>query len=343
MDDYSKQKLSGYYYSKGMEYIIFHWKKYKLMRDTFISPNIKSLKKITIFLDFVVCAIIYGSGINDYFQYNFFRIKMAERRKFIVGRKWIRIIKVCNHQIKQKLFDDKGEFNKEYRKYLGRDWLDLSKCTYEEFCDFTRKYSKIMYKNKGGSGGNGIGIYQPTINNNFKEDYNIYRNKQVLFEEILFQHPDMAKFNPSSVNTIRLVTIYDGKHVHLMNAVFRMGNGEGCTDNFHHFGLAALIDIKTGIVYTSAVDKKNQKFEVHPKSGEQIVGFAIPCWNSIVNTVKSAAMVTPWIRYVGWDVALKSDGSVCIIEGNCASDPDIIQMPDQIGKWEKYRKVINKI
>lgn len=45
-----------------------------------------------------------------------------------------------------------------------------------------------------------------------------------------------------------------------MDAVFRCGNGEKCTDNFHHFGLAAIIDIQTGIVVTPAIDKLNQKY-----------------------------------------------------------------------------------
>ena len=34
------------------------------------------------------------------------------------------------------------------------------------------------------------------------------------------------------------------------------------------------------------------------------------------------------------------NGRICIIEGNCTADPDITQMPDQIGKWPKYREVI---
>ena len=153
----------------------------------------------------------------------------------------------------------------------------------------------------------------------------------------------MSDFNPSSVNTLRVVTINTGKTIEIMNAVFRCGNGKGCTDNFHHLGLAALVDIDTGIVYTQAIDKKNNRYILHPISNKQIVGFKIPYWENVLETVKCAADVNKNIRYVGWDIAINNDGTICIIEGNSASDPDVVQMPDQIGKWNKYKEIINKI
>ena len=43
------------------------------------------------------------------------------------------------------------------------------------------------------------------------------------------------------------------------------------------------------------------------------------------------------------DIAIKNDGTICIIEGNSASDPDVVQMPDQIGKLPFYSKVLDKL
>lgn len=343
MNEYSNQKLTGYNHDRGLQYIRLHLKKYRLLMSTFISPDLKLFEKMRISADFVGCVVKYGAGINDYFQYNFYKRPASERKNFIVARKWKHMIKVCNGQVRQKLFDDKSRFNETYSEYLGRDWIDIDQCSYEEFVSFTEKHRKSMYKIKGGSGGNGIGIFETGLNADLKAAYNLFRNKHVIFEEILIQHKETAKFNPSSVNTIRLVTIVRGNRVFLMNAVFRMGNGKGCTDNFHHYGLAALVDTETGAVYTPAVDKKNRRYTVHPLSKEKITGYTLPYWEEIVKKVKEAALVTPKVRYVGWDVAIKADGNICIIEGNCASDPDIIQMPDQLGKWQEYKKVIHSI
>ena len=41
-----------------------------------------------IFIDFWISVLVLGAGINDYFQYNFYKISYAERKTFIVGRKW---------------------------------------------------------------------------------------------------------------------------------------------------------------------------------------------------------------------------------------------------------------
>ena len=46
------------------------------------------------------------------------------------------------------------------------------------------------------------------------------------------------------------------------------------------------------------------------------------------------------VRYVGWDVVYTENEDFIIIEGNSASDPDITQIPDLIGKWPLYKKFI---
>lgn len=343
MNEKEKIHLTGYNGSKGKEYFILHIKKFDLLMKTFIAPNLSILKRIEIIVDFCMCVILYGAGINDYFQYNFYKRRHADRKNFIVGRKWKKIIKICNYKIKQEEFDNKCKFNKEYSEYLGRRWLDMDVCNYEEFRSFMDKHHQVLSKIKNGSGGNGINLI------NYEKEklpdlYKTLKEEHTIVEELLTQYDELKKFNPESVNTLRIVTIVVNKQdIRIMNAVIRMGNGKKCTDNFHHHGLAALVDEKTGIVITPAIDKSNQKYYHHPRTGYQIIGYQIPNWEEIIKTVKNAALIHPEIRYVGWDVALDKDGKVCIIEGNCASDPDITQMPDQTGKWKKYQRVLKKL
>lgn len=342
MNEQEKIKITGYTGSKGKEYLVLHIKKFNLLMKNFISDRLNFFQKFGIILDFSLCVVKYGAGINDYFQYNFYKRRSVDRNTFIVGRKWKKIIKCCNGKIKQEIFDNKSKFNQQYSEFLGRAWLDIDQCTYDEFEDFISKYKQVISKIKNGSGGNGIEII------NYKEGllsqyYKELKKKHVMLEEIIKQHESMKRFNPESVNTLRIVTIVDKSNtVKIMNAVFRAGNGEKCTDNFHHHGLAALVDEQTGIVITPAIDKSNVTYYVHPRTKCQIIGYQIPFWEKIIETVKQAALVNPQVRYVGWDIALTEKGDISIIEGNCASDPDIVQMPDQIGKWPKYKKVLDE-
>lgn len=341
--DNHTQKITGYNSSRGFEYITDHFKKYNLLQKYFIEEDVGLLIKTYIIFDFIWCVLRYGCGINDYFQYKFFYKKSFDRKKFIVARKWKKIVIACNGKLKVEEFDDKSIFYQNYSEFLGRDWIDLSKAEYEEFREFVVKYPVSMYKIKDGSGGNGIGILDYNAISDLEQKYLELRAMNVILEELIIQNHEMSDFNPSSVNTLRVVTINTGKTIEIMNAVFRCGNGKGCTDNFHHLGLAALIDIDTGIVYTQAIDKKNNRYIFHPSSNKQIVGFKIPYWENVLETVKRAADVNKNIIYVGWDIAIKNNGTICIIEGNSASDPDVVQMPDQIGKWNKYKNTITKI
>lgn len=339
MSEDNNQKLTGYNNSKGLSYVSLHLKKYKLLMDTFIPDTLNGFQRFGITIDFIMCVIKYGAGINDYFQYNFYKRKAIDRKTFIVGRKWLRIIKVLNGTVEQPDFDDKSRFNTIFKEFIRRDWIDLDDCSEDQLKKFKENHPVSMCKIKCGSGGNGIELIDSLAK---YHNLSYYRGKHMILEQLIDQYDDLAEFNPSSVNTLRLVTVVVDDDVILMNAVFRTGNGEGRTDNFHHYGLAALIDCETGIVITPAVDKKNNKYYVHPKSGKQIIGYHIPYWKKIVETVKKAAMIRPEVRYVGWDVVLTKDGEVSIIEGNCASDPDITQMPDQIGKWPEYLKIMDR-
>lgn len=336
-----RQEIMGYTDSRGAAYLLLHLKKYHLLMKTFVSPNLNLFRKIRITVDFLGCIVKYGVGINDYFQYHFYKRKAIDRATFIVARNRRKMIKKCNGTVKHEEFDDKCKFNQIFQDYIARDWLDMDIASFDEFQAFAFKHQTFMSKMKNGSGGNGICLV--TAEGELRKLYEEMKTRHVMVEEVLIQHPEMSRFNPASVNTLRVITLVSKDGVKVMNAVFRCGNGEGCTDNFHHFGLAALIDVKTGIVVTPAIDKLNQKYYIHPKSKAQIIGFKIPNWNQVLERAKSAAMVQKDVRFVGWDMVILENGEVSIIEGNCAADPDILQMPDQIGKWPLYKEAVSKI
>jgi len=168
--------------------------------------------------------------------------------------------------------------------------------------------------------------------------------EKVIIEEVIEQHQEISEFNSTSVNTLRLVTLLcgDGK-AKVMTANFRCGNGEKYADNFHHNGIASTIDIPTGTVVTTGVGMDLRRYVDHPVTKKTIVGFKIPHWEQVVETVTAAAQVVPSIRYVGWDVAIGKDGRIIIVEGNCAAGQDVTQLPDQVGKWPLYKEELERI
>lgn len=161
---------------------------------------------------------------------------------------------------------------------------------------------------------------------------------------LIAQHETLARFNISSVNTLRIVTLLcaDGKPK-VVVGVLRIGHAGKTADNFHHYWITTTIDVENGIVNAPGIDREFKRYIVHPDSGEQIIGFNIPCWDKATELVRQAALVIPEVRYVGWDVAIDSDGNTQLIEGNYGADPDVTQMPCREGKWPAFRKELDMI
>ncbi len=343
MDKEEKIKLTGYSTQRGVKsYIKNHIRKYLLLQKMFIG-DVNMGKSIIIFFDFILAIIIDGAGINDYFQYNFYGKSHKERNEFIVGRKWKSMVKKFNGSLTSPLFDNKALFNNRFSEFLGRDWLNLETCSKDDLISFINTHEIFFLKIDVGSGGNEISKIKRDSISDINEFVMKHLGSKYILEEAIVQHPEIAEFNPTSVNTIRVVTIKNKGRVKIMDAVFRTGNGIIDTDNFHQHGLAMKLDVEDGRVTTSAIDKSNIRYEIHPYSHKPLLGFEIPNWNKVKETVIKAAQISEDVNYVGWDIAVLENNEVAIIEGNCSSDPDVVQITDQIGKWQKYSEEISKI
>lgn len=325
-----------------IKYMVSRINKIRNMIKKFIGEDLNMLQKALIVIDLSFSIIVYGAGITDYFQYHFYKIRHVERQNFIVHRKRIKIVKTCNDKRNRKVFDEKKIFNKVFNKYIGRDWADTDDITYKMFKDFVRKHPAFIVKPNVGSGGVGIYIEVITQESDIKAIYYRLKKEKALIEEIIKQHSEIMEFNPTSLNTLRIVTFIpkDEKAPKLMTGNLRLGRKDKIADNFHHQGIVALIDVDTGIVKTAAINMKGQRYIIHPDSKKQIIGYKIPYWEKVKETCINAAKEIDGVRYIGWDISIGENGEIYIIEGNFAADPDITQVADQVGKWPMYKKNI---
>ncbi|MBX3087933.1 MAG: hypothetical protein KF742_05555, partial [Cryobacterium sp.] len=123
----------------------------------------------------------------------------------------------------------------------------------------------------------------------------------------------MAALNPSSVNSLRIVSYFDGKEVHILARVLKMGNGD-VIDNFAHGGMYTMLS-EDGVALHAAFDVEGDAYEIHPISGIRIPGFKVPLYDKVLELVDTVARIVPEIPYVGWDIAISPDRPV-VIEGN---------------------------
>ncbi|SLN52478.1 hypothetical protein ROA7450_02636 [Roseovarius albus] len=144
----------------------------------------------------------------------------------------------------------------------------------------------------------------------------------------------MARLNPSSINTIRMITFLTHPHsiktdvepVLLDFAGVRAGRAGSCSDNLSNGGFMIEVDHEAGYLKRGryAPEHGGAFVDEHPDSKFPFVGFQIPYWEEAIELCFRTAMALPSVRSVGWDVAITDDGPL-IIEGNCPWAPRLPQ------------------
>lgn len=304
------------------------------------------LAKSCYFIDWLLAMIVYGASVSDYFAYGFYEKRANGRRKYITYRKHKKIQKICNDKKNIEICRNKLKFNEYFSDCLGREWIDLEKTDYDAFKDFVIKYDCFFVKDVEGFRGIGTTKYN-TRECDLPSLYSMLRGNidaHFIVEEPLSQIGILSEFHPWSINTIRIVTVYDtiSGEVHIMNARIRMGNHKNSVDNFHFAGIGANIDVASGVIDSVGYNVCNETFIQHPLTGKQIIGVRIPYWNECKNFIIACAKKIPKVRYIGWDIVIKDDAQFILLEANDNADHDFQQLHYK-GLWKEYKSILKVI
>ena len=305
------------------------------------ATNMSRIHKVLMVAESLFGRVFLGVTVEDYFQYHFYEKNWYGRGLYYTYGKRQKLTKKCNSLAGATLFTDKALFAKRFKDYTGRAILDMRTVSKEEFMEVASRNISLFVKPVDGSWGLGTSI-ENVMGGKAIALFEKLKGQAVLVEEYIEQCEDLAKFNSTSTNSLRVVTFVNstGEPVLMSGTVLRVGRQGKVADNFHHQGIAAFVDNTTGIVCTRGVDKEGNHYVVHPDSKVPIVGFKIPMWDQIKEKVLLAAHVCPEVKYVGWDVTVTKDNKVVFIEGNDKADPDVAQMSLGEGLWAEYRDMM---
>lgn len=279
--------------------------------------------KISLFFNFLNCFIKTGGGYSDYLNYKFYTKTNKELKEYATIKHQDKFYEIVSPSAYKTFFTIKYNFLNNFKEYIGRDYFyNGSK---EELKEFLDKHHTFMYKPIDGLGGHGVKKMSVSEIKDFDEFYNDLINNGNQVEEFIVQHSEVSKFSSKSVNTIRIMTFNYGDHSEILEAMMRVGDGEHDVDNFHQNGMGILVNKDTGKLIGNAINKNNEEYEYHPKSGIKFDGFQIPNWDIVKKTVLEASKVNKHIHVVGWDVAITQEGCV-FVEGNRRPGFDLPQV-----------------
>ena len=316
------------------------------MKETAEMLHKKTKKpKLWLLADMGKCAIKYNAGYMDYKIAEMYRLNDAQRRTVITRGISNDIVRRMNDKAYWHFFDDKTQFNTTFAKWVKRAWVKCDdSLTREALEQFLADRDQVIYKPLEGSSGQGIVKY---VKKDW-QDLGLFREQLLeagpgILEEMVIQHPEMARMCPTSVNTVRIATLLGDKQEGIVYAFLRIGNGR-VMDNVDCGGMASRVDLATGRLLTVGADKQGNTYEKHPITGTPIIGFQIPFFEEAKQMCLEAMRVVPQVRFVAWDVAITADGPR-FIEGNSFPSHAVPQFaahyPDGIGILPEFKKFLD--
>jgi hypothetical protein len=263
----------------------------------------------------------YGCLPTEYNFLGFKNLNKKGKNTFITYRRNVKIQKDSNPKCIDVLCS-KNLFNDYFSDFIKRKWIYITKdTTDEQINNFYNSLQEKKFIIKPNNLRGGLGI---RIGHTIEELYDL-KNDGILVEEIVKNHESISILNPTSLNTIRVVTVVDNNNIpHIVAMTLRTGGKGSVIDNAHGGGTFYHIDLSTGIIDTPARDSYGNYYVKHPTSEMVMLGFLIPHFDELKQYSIDLASKLHNARYVGWDIAITTNAFE-VIEGNVYPSSELSQ------------------
>lgn len=229
-----------------------------------------------------------------------------------------------------------------YHDLAGRDAAGGRLCTVEEFSGFLEGFeegARLCFKPLEGWAGHGFEVAGVRRQGGgaalFREKTRTLMTPErfkgevideqhggsSIIEAYLEQHPALAAFNPSSVNTMRLWVVRFARGTpRVILGYLRIGREGSLVDNQSSGGIVAPIELDSGRL-RAAIDGlyHHEIYRKHPDHHAVIEGERIPFFKESLALTQQVLTAFPGVGFAGADVAVSRDGPK-IIEINLSPD-----------------------
>lgn len=147
-----------------------------------------------------------------------------------------------------------------------------------------------------------------------------------VLQKSIIQHPEMNRLNNSCVNTLRIITIHNGKTIRKYGSFIRIGIGKSHVDNISAGNIACGIK-EDGFLFDKSLDAFmiNTGLTRHPDTNILFSSFKIPYYREAIDLAIDLHKAFHCFFIVGWDIAITASGPV-VIEGNPVSSLNLEQI-----------------
>ena len=133
-------------------------------------------------------------------------------------------------------------------------------------------------------------------------------------QRIVKQHADLARLNPGTLNTLRVISFHFKGEVNVLSAQLRIGGPNSRVDNVSAGGSACAV-YQDGRLHERSVTRKSTWTD-ETASGIKLSTIRVPNYEDVVETIKRLHCELPYFNIIGWDFAVGEDGTPIMVEFN---------------------------
>ncbi len=265
--------------------------------------------------DMLWSAARHRVGFNDYLEFDFAILTRAERATWVTSPLALELSNRYDDPTQVHRFHNKIDFNRDFDRFLGREWLELTEGNAAELEAFAQRHPVLIAKVPVSKSGLGVRRYLAAEVEDWEQFHrDLVSRGEVLIEENIEQHPDIAATCPGTVNTTRVTTfVKDDGTVEIINMAQKFGRGQ-VSDQGSFGGFYTVLD-ENGHALGMGYDVHGNLYETHPETGYRIADFQLPLMDQVRELVTDVALVVPQGGQVGWDIVVGPERPL-LVEGN---------------------------
>ena len=135
-----------------------------------------------------------------------------------------------------------------------------------------------------------------------------------IVQEAVKQHAVLAALNPSSLNTIRVVSFLFEGTIYILSSILRMGASGHKVDNIGAGGFACPIQAN-GRLTEKGVNRKAE-WVTENQHGIRFADVIVPSYDKIIAMIKEQHLKLAHFKLIGWDFSVNVKGEPVFIEYN---------------------------
>lgn len=285
----------------------------------------------------------YGFKVPEYISELFYKYNGIKSDKYISGGLYYYSITPylinlnCipaydDKNIYSQLFPNIAQPDTVVKCMNGRYFVPTENSIVEISVDETVDYiydneSVIIKPSIGTGGGKGVELWIPQQlqKDGLKRRILEFGNNFIV-QKIIKNHPDLARFNPTSLNTCRIYTYrrVGTRDYVVLGSAIRFGGKGSFRDNACSGGGFCRIN-EDGFVDDRIYSYNS--FEHRSLETEcKIKKIQIPHYKEILNNCIKLHKSLPYIDIVGWDITIDDNDKIVLIEYNYSADSEFLQI-----------------